>query len=121
MQKSIHQEVLACKPLSGSIYFGDIDINKILFESIEQKVGIVLQAPPMFGLTIRRICSLPKSMLHMKSSLLGAKRLTSLKLLAVCPTALNCYWRTGHKAIWALEAEIVNRSNTLKESRYHYF
>lgn len=41
------------EPLSGSIYFGDIDINKIAFESIGQKIGIVLQDPPLFNLTIR--------------------------------------------------------------------
>ncbi len=51
---------LACNPLSGTIYFGDIDINKILFESIGQKVGVVLQAPPMFGLTIRENLRLAK-------------------------------------------------------------
>lgn len=41
------------EPLSGSIYFGNIDINRISFESIGQKIGIVLQDPPLFNLTIR--------------------------------------------------------------------
>lgn len=41
------------EPLSGRVCFGDIDINKIAFESVGQKIGIVLQDPPLFNLTIR--------------------------------------------------------------------
>lgn len=41
------------EPLSGRVCFGNIDINKIAFESIGQKIGIVLQDPPLFNLTIR--------------------------------------------------------------------
>jgi ATP-binding cassette subfamily B protein/subfamily B ATP-binding cassette protein MsbA len=41
------------EPLSGKICFGDIDINKIAFESIGHKIGIVLQEPPLFNLSIR--------------------------------------------------------------------
>lgn len=41
------------KPLSGNIYLGDVDINKIAFKSVGRKIGIVLQEPPLFNLTIR--------------------------------------------------------------------
>ena len=41
------------EPLSGSVYLGDININKIAFESIGKKIGIMLQDMPLFNLTIR--------------------------------------------------------------------
>ena len=41
------------EPLSGTICIGDTDINTISFESIGRKIGIVLQNPPLFNLTIR--------------------------------------------------------------------
>ena len=41
------------EPLSGTICIGDTDINTISFESIGRKIGIVLQNPSLFNLTIR--------------------------------------------------------------------
>lgn len=41
------------EPLSGQVSVGNVDINKIAFESISRKVSIVLQDSPMFNLTIR--------------------------------------------------------------------
>ncbi len=40
-------------PDLGSVNIGEYDISKISFESIGRKIGIVLQDPPMFNLTIR--------------------------------------------------------------------
>ena len=41
------------EPLSGEVCFGNTDINKISIESLGRKIGIVLQDPLMFNLTIR--------------------------------------------------------------------
>lgn len=41
------------EPISGEVIIGNEDINKIAFESGGRKVGIVLQEPPLFNLTIR--------------------------------------------------------------------
>jgi ATP-binding cassette subfamily B protein/subfamily B ATP-binding cassette protein MsbA len=63
------------EPLSGSICFGDIDIHKIAFESVGQKIGIVLQEPPLFNLTIRENLQFAK------------KSATDEELQAVCEKA----------------------------------
>ena len=63
------------EPLSGGINFGDIDINTIAFESIGQKIGIVLQDPPLFNLTIRENLQFAK------------KSVTDVELSIVCEKA----------------------------------
>ncbi len=40
-------------PQEGSIYIGKDDINALSLESIGKKIGVVMQDPPMFNLTIR--------------------------------------------------------------------
>jgi ATP-binding cassette subfamily B protein/subfamily B ATP-binding cassette protein MsbA len=63
------------EPLSGSICFGEVDISKIAFESIGQKIGIVMQDPPLFNLTIRENLQFAK------------KRATDDELHTVCEKA----------------------------------
>jgi len=66
------------EPLAGKVCFGDIDINKIAFESIGRKIGIVLQDPPLFNLTIRENLQFAK------------KSITDEELISVCNKA-NIY------------------------------
>lgn len=48
------------QPLEGTVCLGDSDINQIGFESVSRKIGIVLQEPPLFNLTIRENLQLAK-------------------------------------------------------------
>ena len=66
------------EPLSGTICIGDTDINTISFESIGRKIGIVLQNPPLFNLTIRENLQFAK------------KQASDDELMSVCKKA-NIY------------------------------
>lgn len=48
------------KPSSGNIYIGGYDMQKINMDSIGQKIGIVMQDPILFNVTIRENLQLAK-------------------------------------------------------------
>jgi len=66
------------KPLSGSVCIGNTDINSISFESVVNKIGIVMQDPPLFNLTIRENLQFAK------------RKATEDELISVCKKA-NIY------------------------------
>lgn len=75
--------------MSGSIYFGDIDINKISFESIGQKIGIVLQDPPLFNLTIRENLQFAKKSATYEELSIACEKANILEFISSLPDGFD--------------------------------
>lgn len=77
------------EPLTGTVCIGKKDINKIKFESIGKKVGIVLQEPLLLNLTIRENLHFAKKRATDDELIYACKKANILEFIDSLPDKLD--------------------------------